>query len=259
MSTILNTGYIWIDLKRNLRQYVGLFFAVFLPVFMFVIFGTMADFSSNELGSGRGNVTASIMVNMGAYAAITATTGLAGAAAAELQQGWGRQIGITPFPTAGFIASKVVVALAYSVLAVGAVYVTGLFVGTRMDAWVWPATFGLLLVGAVTFALYGLAFGLLFRSEAAVSAASGLVVVMMFLGNAFMPLSGILLKLSVFVPVWGITRLAAYPLDQGETFDAATGDVIQYELWQILLNVVAWSIVFAVLCVVGARRGTGRK
>ena len=177
MSTM---GYMWIDLKRNLRQYVGLFFAVFLPVFMFVIFGTMADVSNNELGSGRGNVTASIMVNMGAYAAITATTGLAGAAAVELQQGWGRQIGITPFPAAGFITSKVIVALTYSVLAVGAVYVAGLFVGTRMDAWVWPATFGLLIVGAVTFALYGLAFGLLFRSEAAVSAASGLVVVMMF-------------------------------------------------------------------------------
>ena len=48
----------------------------------------------------------------------------------------------------------------------------------------------MLLVGAVVFALYGLCFGLLFRSETAVSAAGGSVVVLGFLGNIFFPLSG---------------------------------------------------------------------
>ena len=177
----LNFRYIGFDLRRNLRMFSTVFFVIALPVAMFAIFGTMSDFSSTELDTGRGSITASIMVGMGAYAAITATTALAGSAAVELQQGWGRQLGLTPFTTAGYIISKVVVALSYAILAIGAVYLTGVFVGSRMDGWVWAATAGLLLVGATVFALYGLAFGLLLRSEAAVSAASGIVVILMFL------------------------------------------------------------------------------
>lgn len=256
---VLNLRYIGFDLRRNLRMFTNLFFVIVLPVAMFIIFGTMSDFSSTTLESGRGNITASIMVSMGAYAAITATTSLAGSAAVELQQGWGRQLGLTPFSNAGYITSKVIVALSYAVLAITAVYIAGVIVGAKMDGWVWAATAGLLLVGAMVFALYGLAFGLLLRSEAAVGAASGIVVILMFLGNAFVPLSGFLLQLSVFTPVWGVVRLSAYPLDQGVYFDGNDGSPVHYELWQMVCNLAVWGAIFAALCLIGVRRGTSRR
>ena len=197
----LNLAYTRFELTRNLRMVSSLFFMVVLPVAMYVISGGMQSYSTTELWNGRGNVSGQIMVAMATYGVVTATSGIAGSAAVELQQGWGRQLALTPFTKAGYIVSKTLVALALAVLPILAVYGVGALMNARMDAWIWPSTSGLVLVGGIVFALYGLAFGLLFRSESAVSAASGLVVILMFLGNAFVPLTGFLLDLAPFIRV----------------------------------------------------------
>lgn len=59
--------------------------------------------------------------------------------------------------------------------------------------------------------------------------------------------------------MWGLNRLAVYPLDGGSYFDPGTGSPVQYELWQMLVNLAVWTVVFAVLCIIGARRGTSRR
>lgn len=257
--TIIPT-YIGFELVRNLRMYSSLAFTVILPIAMYVIFGGMQSYSDTELWNGRGNVSAQIMVAMATYGAITATSGLAGAAAVELQQGWGRQLALTPFTRAGYVASKTTVALLLAVLPISAVYIVGAMINAEMDAWLWPVTGGLVLVGGIVFALYGLAFGLLFRSESAVSAASGLVVILMFLGNAFVPLSGFLLELAPFTPVWGVMQLALWPLNEGMAIDPdASNGVIEYALWQPILNVVLWAGLFGLVALFGARRGTSRR
>lgn len=253
-------GYTGFELVRNLRMFTSIFFMVILPVTMYIIFGGMQDYSSTELWNGRGNVSAQIMVAMATYGAVTATSGLAGSAAVELQQGWGRQLALTPSTRAGYIASKTVVALALAILPILAVYIIGALMSAKMDAWIWPATAGLILVGGVVFALYGLAFGLLFRSESAVSAGSGVVVILMFLGNAFVPLSGFLLDLAPFTPVWGVMQLALWPLTEGMGLDpdAATG-IVEYAMWQPIANIVVWSVIFGIVAFLGSRRGTARR
>ncbi len=257
---VFNPGYIGYDLRRNVRMVPHLFFMIVLPVVLFLIFGSMQPYADVELANGRGNVAAQVMMSMAVYGAITATVGMAGAAAVELQQGWGRQIGLTPFSRAGYVVSKVVVALALATLPIIAVFAVAASTGARVDAWLWPVLALLILAGCTVFALYGLAFGLFFRSESAVSAASGLVVVLMFAGNAFTPLSGTLLDLSVWTPVWGVMQLATWPLAQGTVvLDTITGATTHYELWQVLLNVAAWAAIFAALCIAGARRHTARR
>ncbi|MDJ1369959.1 ABC transporter permease [Gulosibacter molinativorax] len=256
----MNLAYTGFDLRRNVRMYGNLVFIVGLPVAMFVIFGGMQSYSEIELWNGRGNVSAQIMVAMAAYGAVMATSGLAGTAAVELQQGWGRQLGLTPFTRGGYVLSKTIVALALAVLPILSVYLAGVLLNARMDGWLWPATAPLILVGGIVFALYGLAFGLFFRSESAVGASSGLIVILMFLGNAFVPLSGFLLDLAPFTPVWGVMQLALWPLNEGMGMDpdAASG-VIEYALWQPLLNIAVWSAIFGVVALIGARRGTSRR
>ncbi|MGO1545625.1 MAG: ABC transporter permease [Gulosibacter sp.] len=256
----LNLAYTGFELRRNLRMYTNLLFMVGLPVAMYVIFGAMQEYSTSELGSGRGNVSAQIMVSMATYGAVTATSGLAGAAAVELQQGWGRQLALTPFTRLGYITSKTIVALALAILPILAVYIVGGLMDAEMDAWIWPATGALILVGGIVFALYGLAFGLMFRSESAVSAASGLVVILMFLGNAFVPLSGVLLEIAPFTPVWGVMQLALWPLSEGVGIDPeATNGMIEYALWQPITNIAVWTIVFGLIALLSARRGTSRR
>ena len=102
----------------------------------------------------------------------------------------------------------------------------------------WIATAGLTLVAALPFAFYGLAVGLLFRSDAAIGAASGVLVVFAFLGNVFMPLGGVLLDIGKFtqqyatepkvsaacchIAVWIITQKRPHPLYKGRGLRVAT-------------------------------------
>src|SRR5699024_5713216 len=61
------------------------------------------------------------------------------------------------------------------------VYVVGGLTGAEFDSFShWLASAALCLVVAIPFSLYGLAFALLFRSETAVSAASGFLVIFAF-------------------------------------------------------------------------------
>ncbi|WP_235829204.1 ABC transporter permease [Gulosibacter macacae] len=255
---VFNAGYFGYDLRRNLRMFTNIFFAIVLPLALYLIFGAMTPYADYDLLSGRGNISAQLMVSMATYGAITATVSLSGAAAVELQQGWGRQIGLTPFTQAGYVLTKLLVAISIAVLPIVAVFITGAVTAARVsEAWLWPVLGLTSLIGAVVFGLYGLMFGLLFRSESAVGAAAGLVVILMFAGNAFTPLSGFLFDMAPFTPVWGVMQLAMWPLTDGVSFTADNAQV-QYQLWQPILNVVVWSAIFGALALWGARRHTGR-
>lgn len=257
--TTFSLGYFGYDLLRNVRMVSNLIFTIGLPLAMYFIFGAMQEYGAYEHPSGNGNIAATVMVPMAMYGAVVATSSLAGMAAVEMQQGWGRQLGLTPFTHVGYILSKIGVALVIAILPVIAIFIGGALSGSKIhEAWIWPMTALLILVGAIVFALYGLAFGLFFRSEAAVSAASGLTVVLMFLGDAFVPLSGFLKDMAPFTPVWGVMKLAEWPLTQGQNV-LADGSVTTYELWQPIVNIAAWALVFAALCLVAARRHTSRR
>lgn len=259
LARVWNPGYIAHDLRRNLRMFSNLVFIVVLPVTMYLIFGAMQDYSTIELANGNGNISATIMLSMAVYGAITATTGLAGSAAVELQQGWARQLGLTPFTRAGYVVTKTVVAITIALLPVLAVFAAGALTTATMRPWVWLASGALVLVGSTVFALFGLAMGLLFRSEAAVGAASGAVVILMFLGNSFVPLTGFLLDLSPYTPVWGVATLAGWPLTEGRLSVGTDGATVQYELWMPLVSIVVWAAVFGALALWGTRRHTARK
>lgn len=259
MQKNFSVRYALLDLKRNLLIVSATFFAIALPVCMYLIFGTMADYSEIELANGSGNVGAAVMVGMATYGALTAAVGLTASAAVELHTGWGRQLAVTPLSHTGYVLNKIVVTIIFSALPVVAVLAAGALSGARMQWYLWLTIPGLILVCAVMFSLYGLAFGLLFRSETANNAAGGLLVLFMFMGNGFAPLSGVLLELSVFTPAWGVLQLTKWPLMEGTTFDIGSDALVQYEMWQVAANIGVWTLIFAALCFVGARRHTGRK
>lgn len=252
------TTYIAMDFWRNLRNFSNSFFIIVLPAVLFLIFGTSADWSTEQLENGRGNVSAHILVGIAVYGAATATTSLAGAAAVEIQQGWGRQLALTAMPHGAFVAAKTVIALIMAALPVLVINVAGFLTATEMTLTAWLSTAALTLAGAVPFALYGLMIGLSFRSDAAVGAASGILVILGFLGNAFFPLEGVLLDIGRFTPMYGVVALARWPLTEG--MQASTsGEILTDPLWGVLLNAIAWTAVFAVACILLGRRTTARR
>ena len=253
------TTYILMDWWRNFRNFGNTFFIVVLPTVLFLIFGVSADWNEFPLPNGSGNVSAYTLVGIAVFGAITATTSLAGSAAVELQQGWGRQLALTAMPHRMFVLAKSVIALAMAALPVILINVAGYFTATEMDADRWLITAALTVLGSLPFALYGLMAGLAFRSDAAVGAASGILVILAFLGNNFFPLEGILLDIGRFTPMYGVTALARFPLTDGEIMSAGEATLGSDPLWMILLNVIAWSVVFAAACIALRRRSTARR
>ncbi len=250
-------GYAGREFLRNVRMVESTFFVVVLPTVLYLMFGALASYGDSAVG--HGNVAAYNMTAMTVYGATMATSTIAGSAALERQQGWGRQLGLTGLTGAGYMTGKVIVALGIALLPILVVFAVGAATGASFDGgWRWAASGGLALLGAVPFALYGLAAALLFRSEAAVGAASGLLVVLAFFGNLFMPLTGTLLEIARFTPVYGIAALTRWPQLEGAILNIEEGTLSSDPLWAIVLNVVAWTLVFAAICLVASRRSTHR-
>ena len=250
------TAYVRLELRRVLRDLVTMFFVVGLPGFMYLLFGASAGYSQED--AGNGNVALYVMISMAAYGAVTATVGIGGTAAVERMQGWGRQLGLTPLGDGTYVATKAAVALAVATLPILVVYALGLATGAEGTTGAWLGSAAILVAGSVMFALYGLVFGLAFRSEAAVSAASGSLVVLGFLGNIFFPLSGFLLDLARFTPLYGYVSLARYPLTEGDVV-ASDGSLVHEALWMSVANVAAWTTIFALLATWLVRRSRGRQ
>ncbi len=252
----MNLTYYRLELRRLRRDPASMFFIAILPAFMFIVFGASADYGDEPVRDG--NVAMWVMIAMAGYGAVTATTGLGGAAAVERMQGWSRQLGLTPLTDTGYVRVKAAASVTMAALPIAFVYTIGAFTGAEAPISVWITSALILLVGASTFALYGLSFGLAFRSEAAVSAAGGSLVILSFLGNIFIPLSGWQLAVAKFTPLYGYVSLARRALTGGNAVDG-DGNLIPIPLWQPLTNVIVWTTVFAVIATLLVNRGRARQ
>ncbi len=241
----LAVAYAGLDLKRQLRDKVGMFFIVALPAFLFFVFG-MGD----DETYGSANVAMYVMVSMAAYGAVTATTTVAGSAATEQTMGWGRQIALTPLRPLAFVAIKTAVAMSVAAVPIALIFAIGAATGSSGNAFDWLASAGIVWLGSALFAVYGLAMCLIFKGENASGIASGLVVILSFLGNVFTPMDGIILEIGRFTPLYGYAGLARYPISEGYLPIDAGHDSV----WLLLANVGSWTVIFAALAVWGLSR-----
>lgn len=248
MAVVL--GYTRSELVRQLRMIESTFFIIALPVFMFFIFNNISSQADAPIGSG--NVGGYMMASMATFGAVTATTSITGFAALEQQQGWGRQLGLTALHQSDYFLGKVCVGLLVSLLPILFVFGVGAATGATVgDAGTWVLSVVLCMLSSLPFSLLGLAVALLFRSEAAVSVTSGLIVVLSFLGNLFVPLSGTMLSIARFTPLYGAANLSRWPL-MGE------GSNEDDTLVTTFLILGAWVLIFALLCGFASRRRTIR-
>jgi len=245
------------EFRRNFRMLDATFFVIVLPAAMYMMFGVAMD--QGEMPAGYGNISAYVMTSMAVYGAVIATTSMAGSAAVERSMGWGRQLNLTGLRQGHYIIGKMLMALLMAISPIVIVYVAGALTGAGFDSFShWLASAALCLVVAIPFSLYGLAFALLFRSETAVSAASGFLVIFAFFGNLFIPLGGVLLSIAKFTPLYGPAMLARWPQTQGMLIPL-DGSAPDFEsLWLVLTNITAWTVILGLICLLASRRRTAR-
>lgn len=250
----MNLTYLRIDLVRQLRDVGNIVFVLLMPVVMYLVFGVSMSYASDQ--SGNANVSFYVMTSMAAYGGALAATTVAGGAALEQMQGWGRQLALTPVGNFSVVAMKVATALIITSLSILAVYLTGVLAGARADSLlIWVQSFAITLLGAATFALFGYMMSALFKSESALGVATGFLVLMSFVGNVFMPLTGSMLTFAKFTPLYGYVALARWPNMRGNIADGQGSD----PLWALVLNLVAWLMVFGVIATWGVQRGSKRQ
>lgn len=261
MSSKIIARYTAWEFWRNVRMVDATFFIVVLPAVMYLMFGV--GLSEGDLPAGHGNASAYVMTSMAVYGAVMATTAMAGSAAIERNYGWGRQLSMTSLSNGGYFTGKMLASVAMAVVPIAAVFVVGAATGAHLDGvWRWFAVGGLCLLVALPFGFYGLGAALIFRSETAVSAASGILVVFSFFGNLFVPLSGTMLAIAKFTPLYGVATLARWPQMEGFIIpmgEAGPDYVPQYDsLPLVLTNIAVWTAIFVGACVLASRRRTQR-
>lgn len=244
--------YVATDIRRVMRNRRAMIFSVALPTLMYVIFGSTQGYSKDMIG--HANVAAYVMVHMAVYGAILVTTTNSAAVALEQQAGWTRTLRLTPLSPAGYVTTKAVVALAVAILPLALLSVVGVATGARAPIGIWLASVVLGWIGSVTFAAFGLALGSAFRSEAAMQAAGGILTLLAFAGNVFVPLSGAMFTFSQFTPMYGVNAVATYPLTNGWS------SAQEYApLWVGLVNMAVWLVIFSVAAAYFYRRSTDRQ
>ena len=152
-----------------------------------------------------------------------------------------------------FLALKTGLAMVVAAVPVALIYAIGAATGASGTTSDWVLSAAVVWAGSALFALYGLAVCLAFRSDNSVGIASGLIVIMAFLGNVFTPMSGLILDIGRFTPLYGYAALARYPLTDGWT-PTGTHD----PLWLPVANVLGWTVIFAAVALWGLRRGQER-
>ena len=87
--TFSNTlSYIGHDLLRLRRELTVLVFSVVLPIFFYLLFGAMDDYTDEPVDGG--NISALVMLGMAVYAGVTGAVGAAGSTITEAERGSSR-------------------------------------------------------------------------------------------------------------------------------------------------------------------------
>lgn len=244
--------YARLDIRRVLRNRRAMIFTLVMPTLMYVVFGAAQSYGHEKIGSA--NAAAYVMIHMAIYGAILATAANGASVALEQQAGWTRTLRLTPLSPGAYVMTKVIVALSIAAMPVILLSIVGAMSGARAPVGAWVAAVLLGWLGSSVFAAFGLAVGSALKAEAAMQVQGGLLTLLAFAGNVFVPMSGHMLTFAQFTPMYGVNALATYPITGG-----ATVHTDHVSLLGILANVAVWGAIMVAAAIYFFRRGTERQ
>ncbi|WP_449277435.1 ABC transporter permease [Leucobacter sp. GX24907] len=249
---LFTSSFYRVEILRQLRNPFTLAFTLGMPIAMYLLFGANAEYA--DASAGNGNVAFYVMCSMASFGTATAMTSLCSLAASEVRQGWGRQIAMTPLSMAGYATVKVLTAVTFAAISTGLVFLVGALTGAAADdLWRWFAVLLLVLGIGLVFGLFGLGVGLAFNSDSAAALASIGITFFGFFGNVFMPLEGVMLDIARYTPMYGYVSLVRWPITEGALLSGGSD-----EIWGVILNVIVWTLVFALITRIGVLRSRRR-
>lgn len=201
----------------------------------------------------HGNFAMWMMIGIAVYGSATASTSTAVGIAVEKSSGWMRTMRLMPISSIGYVLSKVASSMLSAVLPVAVVGLLGRMTGAEGDLRVW--TLGLLTAwgGSAVFAAFGLGIGLTLRAEIVTSIPGLTTTALAFIGNLFLPLSGRVLQVGRWTPMFGVSDIARRALTDGCSLSG-----VPSSLTFALLNVGGWFVLFVLLAARAYTKSSGR-
>jgi ABC-2 type transport system permease protein len=240
-----NLTFLYLDIRRLLRNRRTLLFTLILPLVFFFLFKSNKRIES----AGGPEIAASTMIGVAVYGAMIAATAGGAMVSVERALGWSRQLRLTPLRPPAYVAIKLLTAMFLGLLSVSAVVVAGAVSGVQMDIGTLLLSALLAWVGAFVFAAFGLFMGYMLPSENVMQIISPVLAVFAFFGGLFIPVSllpSAIQDLAPYMPTYGVAQIARYPL-LGGSFE-----------WTWILGAVLWTLAFAAGAMVLFRRDTRR-
>ena len=241
-------NYLRLEVLRTFRDRRFVFFAVFFPVMLFLLWSNIADDGSTEKTTHL-NAAKYMMVAFGVYGAIGAVMSTTGPRlATELQTGWLRQLQVTPLPARTVITVKTMTAI---VVALPALVLVGLTAAFTKDVTLspleWVGTIVLLALGSLPFAALGTLIGSSIKGDSAQPAILMAYFPLAIVGGLWIPVSNLPSFMRTLAPWTPSNRLAEIGWDivGGSAPSAAAGLVL-----------LAWTVGLGGLAVLAYRRAT---
>ncbi|WP_330270745.1 ABC transporter permease [Lentzea sp. NBC_00516] len=204
------------ELRGIVREPAALFFSIVMPVAFFALFVSLfGKFSDGGLSSGT-----TMIATFGAFGVISVVLMNPGiGVAADRERGWLRAKQVSAVPIGVTLAAKVVAALPYAAGVLVAMTATAAVTGA-LNAPL-PAllrVLGVLVVGALPFALLSLAIGFQVGSGAAAAVLNAILIPSAVVSGLWMPLDimpAFFRDVAQFLPTYHLSQLARAQLTGG--------------------------------------------
>ncbi|SER75538.1 ABC-2 type transport system permease protein [Lentzea xinjiangensis] len=197
------------ELRGIVREPAALFFSIVMPVAFFALFVSLFG----KLGSGGLSAGTTMLTTFGAFGVISVVLMNPGiGVAADRERGWLRAKQVSAVPIGVTLSAKVVASLPYAAGVLVAMTATAAITGA-LDAPV-PALLrilGVLLLGALPFALLSLAIGFQVGTGAAAAVLNAVLIPSAVLSGLWMPLEimpAFFADVARFLPTYHLARLA---------------------------------------------------
>jgi ABC-2 type transport system permease protein len=243
----LSPTFVGLELRRLFRNRRTVVFTLIVPGLLFLLFGTSSQDKTESVGGG--NLTGYILVSMAVYGAMLATTAGGAMVSIERAAGWSRQLRLTPLHPAAYITVKLVVAMTVGAISVAVAFAVGAVSGAKLPGATWLECGVLAWVCALVFAAFGLFMGYLLPSENVMQILGPVLGLLSLAGGLFVPvdqMGSVFGTVAKLTPAYGVGEISRYPL------------IHQGPLAAAVVNVVAWTAVFAAGAVWRFRRDTAR-
>jgi ABC-2 type transport system permease protein len=246
----VNPTFIGYELRRRFNRQTTIFTLLLPAVLYLALFRTAPAHGTVP----HGNFAAWMMIGLAVYGAAMAATSSAATISVEKSAGWMRTIALSPLAPPGYLLVKVLCSVVMAAVPVAIVGVLGYATGAEADAKVWVTSLLVAWLGAAVFAAFGISLGLALKPDVVMHMPGLTMTALAFLGNLFIPLSGTMLEISRYTPMYGVSTLARYALTDGYTFSGEHSS-----LAGAVFNIAAWFAGFTFMAVRRFAKSTGRQ